>query len=303
MRINKILVLAVATAISVLSFAARPLDFRSMKPDYYIRLGLKPDATKAEIKRAYQKLASRWHPDRHPNQKELAEEKFKSFKEAYDILKDEDSRSQYDQIHRFKSNNFHERSDAETRDPNNPLQREKILRELGDLLNEYLVSRYESPEDYADLDPDFDLGVMEDYTQKQMIFNLRRNGEQLLPTDMGLWFSMYVIDQIDFIDPHRQANEDTRYVIGISAIRWLRRFREGIYQPNIQREAIARLENIQTALNERLSNQKNQEGSSRKLFEKLWIELTGTPHSQNTRLLPNGFGDCETILNIADEAL
>ncbi len=65
--------------------------------DYYKVLGLEPDATADEIKRAYRKLALQYHPDRNPGDKE-AEEKFKEINEAYQVLSDPEKRAKYDQM-------------------------------------------------------------------------------------------------------------------------------------------------------------------------------------------------------------
>src|SRR6266581_5069932 len=77
--------------------------------DYYQVLGLKKNATAAEIKRAYRKLAVKYHPDKNPGNKD-AEEKFKEINEAYAVLSDPQKRSQYDQ---FGSTGFHERFSQE----------------------------------------------------------------------------------------------------------------------------------------------------------------------------------------------
>ena len=57
------------------------------KRDYYTVLGLNRDASEEEIKKAYRKLAMKFHPDRNPDDKST-EEKFKEAKEAYEILTD-----------------------------------------------------------------------------------------------------------------------------------------------------------------------------------------------------------------------
>jgi len=67
------------------------------KRDYYEVLGVNRDASEEEIKKAYRKLAMKWHPDRNPDNPK-AEEHFKEAKEAYEILTDGSKRSAYDQF-------------------------------------------------------------------------------------------------------------------------------------------------------------------------------------------------------------
>lgn len=65
------------------------------KKDYYEALGVARDASDADIKKAYRKLAMQYHPDRNPDDK-VAEEKFREVTEAYEVLKDGDKRAAYD---------------------------------------------------------------------------------------------------------------------------------------------------------------------------------------------------------------
>lgn len=67
------------------------------KRDYYEVLGVDKNATEDQIKKAYRKIAIKYHPDRNPDDKE-AEEKFKEAAEAYDVLHDPQKRQQYDQF-------------------------------------------------------------------------------------------------------------------------------------------------------------------------------------------------------------
>lgn len=67
------------------------------KRDYYEVLGVAKNATDDEIKKAYRKLAIKYHPDKNPDDKD-AEEKFKEAAEAYDVLSNADKRARYDQF-------------------------------------------------------------------------------------------------------------------------------------------------------------------------------------------------------------
>ena len=69
----------------------------AQKRDYYEVLGISKTASEDEIKKAYRKIAIKYHPDRNPGDKE-AEEKFKEAAEAYNVLHDPQKRQQYDQF-------------------------------------------------------------------------------------------------------------------------------------------------------------------------------------------------------------
>ncbi len=95
--------------------------------DYYKTLGVEKTATPEEIKKAYRKLAMKYHPDRNKGNKE-AEEKFKQISEAYAVLSDKEKRQQYDT---FGASGFQQR-----------YTQEDIFRDfdLGDILREFGIS-------------------------------------------------------------------------------------------------------------------------------------------------------------------
>lgn len=92
--------------------------------DYYEVLGIKKDSSPQDIKKAYRKLAMKYHPDRNKGDKE-AEEKFKKISEAYAVLSDAEKRKQYDT---FGASGFQQR-----------YSQEDIFRgfDLGDILKEF----------------------------------------------------------------------------------------------------------------------------------------------------------------------
>jgi len=68
------------------------------KADYYDTLGVGKTASADEIKKAYRKQALEWHPDKHKDNKEAAERRFKEVNEAYQILSDPQKKQAYDQM-------------------------------------------------------------------------------------------------------------------------------------------------------------------------------------------------------------
>jgi curved DNA-binding protein len=80
-----------------------------MAKDYYAVLGIGKDASAEQIKKAYRKLAVKYHPDKNPGDKQ-AEERFKEITEAYAVLSDPEKRRQYDQ---FGEAGFHQRFSQE----------------------------------------------------------------------------------------------------------------------------------------------------------------------------------------------
>ena len=68
------------------------------KTDYYDILGVSKSASQDEVKKAYRKQALEWHPDKHKDNKEAAEKRFKEINEAYQVLSDSEKRKTYDQF-------------------------------------------------------------------------------------------------------------------------------------------------------------------------------------------------------------
>ncbi len=97
-----------------------------MNDDYYKALGLDRSASTEDIKKAYRRLALKYHPDRNPSDKKNAEEKFKKISEAYAVLSDPEKRKQYDS---FGSDAFRQKYTQE--DIFRGFDLNEILRDLG----------------------------------------------------------------------------------------------------------------------------------------------------------------------------
>lgn len=70
---------------------------KAQKLDYYKILGVTKDASKEQIAKAYRNLAQKWHPDKHPNNREAAEKKMRDINAAFSVMNDAKKRAQFDQ--------------------------------------------------------------------------------------------------------------------------------------------------------------------------------------------------------------
>ena len=89
------------------------------KIDYYKILEVSENATNEEIRKAYKKLAIKWHPDKNPDNKKEAEEKFKSISEAYSILSNPEKRKEYEE---YRNNGFEGEFDFKEFNFNDPFE-------------------------------------------------------------------------------------------------------------------------------------------------------------------------------------
>ena len=73
------------------------------RKDHYETLGVGRDASQDDVRKAYRKLARKYHPDLNPGDKS-AEERFKKVQEAYDVLSDPKKKTMYDQVGFYSEN-------------------------------------------------------------------------------------------------------------------------------------------------------------------------------------------------------
>src|SRR5215204_397393 len=92
------------------------MSVATTKRDYYEILGIARTADGEEVKRAYRRLAMKYHPDRTTENKAEAEVKFKECAEAYEVLSDEAKRKRYDQFGHSGVNSQHDFSHMDVSD-------------------------------------------------------------------------------------------------------------------------------------------------------------------------------------------
>ena len=95
MKMNRVVVFVLLSTLMLLE-----MSYAAKSRDYYAVLGVKRGATDKELKKAYRKLALKWHPDKHPDEKKkaTAQKKFEEIANAYETLSDSEKRRIYDQV-------------------------------------------------------------------------------------------------------------------------------------------------------------------------------------------------------------
>ncbi|MFA5890325.1 MAG: J domain-containing protein [Actinomycetota bacterium] len=106
--------------------------------DFYKVLGVAEKATTEEIKRAYKNLARKFHPDRNPGDK-ASEERMKEISEAYDVLADEKTRAEYDQVRHLAHSGY--AGGAPGSGWENTIRYQDIPFDMGDIFGEFFGGR------------------------------------------------------------------------------------------------------------------------------------------------------------------
>lgn len=120
---------------------------KAPQKDYYQTLGVDKDASEQEIKRAYKKLALKWHPDKNPDQQETAQREFIAVQQAYEVLSDSTKRRRYDNQKSFFSDGEGEHWDGADNSggfqpPGDPLTNAEQLDRLFERREQFVVHVY-----------------------------------------------------------------------------------------------------------------------------------------------------------------
>jgi molecular chaperone DnaJ len=132
--------------------------------DYYQVLGVPKNATAAEIKKAYRKLAQQFHPDANPGNKD-AEDRFKEISSAYDVVGDAEKRKSYDQVREMATSGYGPGGAGPTGWPGGPgaVHYETVDFDIGDLLRGFggggrgRQRQQQRPQRGADLETDVEV--------------------------------------------------------------------------------------------------------------------------------------------------
>ncbi|MDR2735879.1 MAG: molecular chaperone DnaJ [Puniceicoccales bacterium] len=146
------------------------------KQDYYDLLGVSKTATSEELKKAYRKMAMKYHPDKNPGDK-AAEEKFKQISEAYEILGDDQKRASYDRHgHAAFESGSHRAGGSHFGGFHDPFD---IFREVfggsGGIFGDIFASRSHSQSSGSDLRYDIEISLKEAFTGVEKLVKYNRN--------------------------------------------------------------------------------------------------------------------------------
>ncbi|XP_023364033.1 uncharacterized protein LOC100960132 [Otolemur garnettii] len=134
--------------------------------DYYEVLGVQRHASAEDIKKAYRKLALKWHPDKNPENKEEAERKFKQVAEAYEVLSDPKKRDIYDKYGKEGLNGGGGGSHFD-----NPFDYGFTFRKPEDVFREFFGGRDPFRFDFFGVLGDFHFQALRIYTQEKKLLH------------------------------------------------------------------------------------------------------------------------------------
>ncbi|XP_036212133.1 dnaJ homolog subfamily B member 6 isoform X6 [Myotis myotis] len=147
--------------------------------DYYEVLGVQRHASAEDIKKAYRKLALKWHPDKNPENKEEAERKFKQVAEAYEVLSDAKKRDIYDRYGKEGLNGGGGGGGGINFD--NPFEFGFTFRNPDDVFREFFGGRDPFSFDFFGVLGDFHFQAVRIYTQEELLHGCCMFGVTLRP--------------------------------------------------------------------------------------------------------------------------
>ena len=156
-----------------------------MSEDHYNTLGVDKNASLEQIKKAYRKLALKYHPDRQSTNKEAAEEKFKQINEAYAVLSDPKKRERYDTVgHQHFHNQYSQEDIFQNTDFNS------IFSEFGfgNIFEQFFTQSKAAPRSRGrkDLHTETDISFTESYLGTKLVLSLPNTGKIELKIPAGI---------------------------------------------------------------------------------------------------------------------